>query len=111
MHLLSLNRAIEAFDSHGLRAQNDKLLDVQDMITILTSLYELLANEHPTIINLPLNIDLIINWILNVYDRFVVHNTTLALKISNHHFKVSKIKIGSPTYYRFEPSQISQVTS
>ncbi|KAK7605202.1 hypothetical protein V9T40_007060 [Parthenolecanium corni] len=68
LHLLSLNRAIEAFDSHGLRAQNDKLLDVQDMITILTSLYELLATEHPTTINLPLNIDLIINWILNVYD-------------------------------------------
>lgn len=71
VHLLSLNRAIEAFDSHGLRAQNDKLLDVQDMITILTFLFEILAKEHPTTVNLPLNIDLIINWILNIYDRFV----------------------------------------
>ncbi|XP_065223372.1 dystrophin, isoforms A/C/F/G/H-like isoform X12 [Planococcus citri] len=68
LHLLSLNRAIEAFDSHGLRAQNDKLLDVQDMVTVLTSLYEILAKEHPTIVNLPLNIDLIVNWILNIYD-------------------------------------------
>lgn len=68
-----MNRAIEAFDSHGLRAQNDKLLDVQDMVTILSSLYEILAKEHPTAVNLPLNIDLVINWILNIYDRLVGH--------------------------------------
>ena len=71
VHLLSLNRTLEAFDSHGLRAQNDKLLDVQDMITILTSVYEILAKENPTVIDLPVNIDLIINLILNIYDRLV----------------------------------------
>lgn len=70
MHLLSLNRAIEAFDSHGLRAQNDKLLDVQDMVTILTSVFEILAKENSSTVDMPLNIDLIINWILNIYDRY-----------------------------------------
>lgn len=70
MHLLSLNRAIEAFDSHGLRAQNDKLLDVQDMVTILTSVFEILAKENSSAVDMPLNIDLIINWILNIYDRY-----------------------------------------
>lgn len=69
MDLLSLSRAIESFDSHGLRAQNDKLLDVTDMVTVLASLYELLAAENPSLVNVPLCLDLAVNWLLNVYDR------------------------------------------
>lgn len=69
MDLLSLNRAIESFDSHGLRAQNDKLLDVTDMVTVLASLYELLAAENPSLVNVPLCLDLAVNWLLNIYDR------------------------------------------
>lgn len=38
--MLQLPAALEAFDSHGLRAQNDRLIDIPDMITVLTSLYE-----------------------------------------------------------------------
>ena len=37
MHMLHLNVAMEAFDAHGLRGQNDKLLDVSDMITGIVS--------------------------------------------------------------------------
>ena len=43
VHLLSLNVAIEAFDAHGLRGQNDRTLDVPDMVTILSSLYETIS--------------------------------------------------------------------
>ena len=43
MHLLSLNVAIEAFDAHGLRGQNERMLDVGDMVTILGSLYETIS--------------------------------------------------------------------
>ena len=38
--LLALNVAIEAFDAHGLRGQNERMLDVGDLVTILGSLYE-----------------------------------------------------------------------
>lgn len=38
--MLSLSAALEAFDTHGLRAQNDRLIDIPDMITVLTALYE-----------------------------------------------------------------------
>lgn len=55
--------AIESFDRHGLRAQNDKLIDIPDMTTILHSLYVTIDQ-----IDLPLMLDLAINWILNVYD-------------------------------------------
>ncbi|XP_075226861.1 dystrophin isoform X2 [Lycorma delicatula] len=68
LDLLSLSRAIESFDSHGLRAQNDKLLDVTDMVTVLASLYELLAAENPSLVNVPLCLDLAVNWLLNIYD-------------------------------------------
>ena len=60
---ISMSIAIEAFDRHGLRAQNDKLIDIPDMTTVLHSLY--VTIEH---VDLPLMLDLAINWILNVYD-------------------------------------------
>jgi chromosome segregation ATPase len=68
LDLLSLSAALESFDSHGLRAQNDKLIDVPDMVTVLTSLYELIAADNSSLVNVPLCLDLAINWLLNVYD-------------------------------------------
>ena len=43
VHLLSLNVAIEAFDAHGLRGQNERMLDVSDIVAILSSLYETIS--------------------------------------------------------------------
>lgn len=60
---IQMSVAIERFDTHGLRAQNDKLIDIPDMTTVLHSLYVTLDN-----IDMPLMLDLAINWILNVYD-------------------------------------------
>ncbi|XP_068993980.1 dystrophin, isoforms A/C/F/G/H isoform X8 [Neodiprion pinetum] len=70
LDMLSLSAALEQFDTHGLRAQNDKLIDIPDMITVLTSLYELIAADNPSQVSVPLCIDLAINWLLNVYDRY-----------------------------------------
>merc|ERR1719331_3700416 len=68
LHLLSLNVAIEAFDAHGLRGQNERMLDVADMVTILGSLYETISASNPTTVNVPLCRDLTLNWLLNVFD-------------------------------------------
>ncbi|XP_046644687.1 utrophin-like isoform X8 [Daphnia pulicaria] len=65
---LELNTAIDTFDAHGLRAQNDKVIDIPDMVTVLRSLYEVVVTAYPGEIRLPLVIDLCLNWILNVYD-------------------------------------------
>ena len=46
--LLSLNVAIEAFDAHGLRGQNERMLDVGDLVTILGSLYETVSVIFPS---------------------------------------------------------------
>lgn len=48
VHMLQLPAALEAFDAHGLRAQNDRLIDIPDMITVLTSLYEVSGNNVDT---------------------------------------------------------------
>lgn len=55
--------AIESFDRHGLRAQNDKVIDIPDMTTVLHSLYVTVDQ-----VDLALMLDLAINWVLNVYD-------------------------------------------
>ena len=82
VHHLNLNVAIEAFDAHGLRGQNDKLLDVADMVTVLSSLYETIAaatsgasvpaggatTAATAAVNVPLCLDLTLNWMLNIYD-------------------------------------------
>ncbi|XP_020277682.1 dystrophin-like isoform X9 [Pseudomyrmex gracilis] len=68
LDMLSLSTALEQFDSHGLRAQNDKLIDIPDMVTVLTSLYEVIAADNQAQVSVPLCIDLAINWLLNVYD-------------------------------------------
>lgn len=60
---ISMTTACESFDRHGLRAQNDKLIDIPDMTTVLHSLYVTIDK-----IDLTLMLDLAINWILNVYD-------------------------------------------
>lgn len=83
LHHLNLNVAIEAFDAHGLRGQNDKLLDVPDMITVLSSLYETISAAHPTTVNVPLCLDLTLNWMLNVYDcQRTGHVRVLSFKLA-----------------------------
>ncbi|XP_067614380.1 dystrophin, isoforms A/C/F/G/H isoform X10 [Eurosta solidaginis] len=60
---IPMSTAIESFDRHALRAQNDKLIDIPDMTTVLHSLYVTIDK-----IDMTLMLDLAINWILNVYD-------------------------------------------
>ncbi|XP_050086069.1 dystrophin [Anopheles aquasalis] len=61
---LNMGMAIDVFDRYGLRAQNDKLIDIPDMITILNSLLSTVLDS----IDRNVMLDLAINWILNVYD-------------------------------------------
>ncbi|XP_018579033.1 dystrophin [Anoplophora glabripennis] len=68
LDLVTINAASEAFDLHGLRAQNDKILDVADMVLVLRAIYGNIAALEPTLVDIPLCVDLALNWLLNVYD-------------------------------------------
>ena len=60
----------DVFEEHGLRGQNDRLIDVPDMVVVLSTLYSRIskASEGASGLNVGLTADLCLNWLLNVYD-------------------------------------------
>ncbi|GJQ67359.1 hypothetical protein Trydic_g8249 [Trypoxylus dichotomus] len=68
LDLVTLSAASESFDIHGLRGQNDKLLDVADMMLVLRGIYSNASTQYPTLVDIPLCVDMALNWLLNVYD-------------------------------------------
>ncbi|KAL0176015.1 hypothetical protein M9458_028345, partial [Cirrhinus mrigala] len=46
----------------------EHVMDVVEVIHALTSLYEKLEEERSVLINIPLCVDMCLNWLLNVYD-------------------------------------------
>ena len=69
LDLLDISAALVCFDSHSLTSEKDDLtICVPEIVTILTSIYEMLYQCEPEDISVPLCVDLALNWILNVYD-------------------------------------------
>ncbi|XP_040455463.1 utrophin isoform X4 [Falco naumanni] len=67
LDLLDLNTTSEVFKQHRL-SQNDQLIGVQDVISCLTTIYSGLEEKHKDMVNVPLCVDMCLNWLLNVYD-------------------------------------------
>ncbi|EPQ19100.1 Dystrophin [Myotis brandtii] len=67
LDLLSLSAACDALDLHN-RKQNDQPMDILQIINCLTTIYDLLEQEHNNLVNVPLCVDMCLNWLLNVYD-------------------------------------------
>ncbi|KAM7367861.1 hypothetical protein PAMP_014130 [Pampus punctatissimus] len=65
--LLDLSVAQNTFEQHKL-TNNNQLLSVPDVINCLTSIYDGLEQEHKDLVNVPLCVDMSLNWLLNVYD-------------------------------------------
>lgn len=65
---VTIGGASEAFDLHGLRAQNDKIIDIADMVLVLRAIYGTIASQEGSTLDVPLSVDLALNWLLNVYD-------------------------------------------
>ncbi|KAF2368021.1 EF-hand domain type 2 [Trinorchestia longiramus] len=63
----TLQLVTDVFDEHGLRGQNDRLIEVSDMVVVLSTLYSRIASDRPDV-NTSLATDLCLNWLLNVYD-------------------------------------------
>uniref|UniRef100_A0A3P8UMV0 Utrophin n=1 Tax=Cynoglossus semilaevis TaxID=244447 RepID=A0A3P8UMV0_CYNSE len=67
LDLLDLHVAQNTFEQHKL-TNNQQLLSVSDVINCLTSIYDGLEQEHKDLVNVPLCVDMSLNWLLNVYD-------------------------------------------
>ncbi|XP_065582815.1 utrophin-like isoform X3 [Artemia franciscana] len=66
LHQIPLSSAIETFDAHGLRSRNEGVITVNEIVTVLRSMYSKVNSSLQ--INLPLSVDLCLNWILNLFD-------------------------------------------
>ncbi|XP_051782196.1 dystrophin isoform X2 [Erpetoichthys calabaricus] len=67
LDLLGLSAACDAFDQHNLK-QNEQLMDILQIINCLTTIYDRLEQENNNLVNVPLCVDMCLNWLLNVYD-------------------------------------------
>ncbi|XP_069568938.1 dystrophin isoform X2 [Brachyistius frenatus] len=106
LDLLSMPMACEVFDQHGLK-QNEQLLDISQLVAALTSLYQRLEQSHSHLVNIPLSVDMCLNWLLNVYD------TGRTGKIRTLSFKtgiVSLCKAHLEDKYRFLFRQVASAT-
>ncbi|XP_068575390.1 dystrophin isoform X5 [Cebidichthys violaceus] len=106
LDLLSMPMACEVFDQHGLK-QNEQLLDISLLVTCLTSLYQRLEQSHSHLVNVPLCVDMCLNWLLNVYD------TGRTGKIRTLSFKtgiISLCKAHLEDKYRFLFRQVASAT-
>lgn len=57
------------FNEHGLtNNRHDMAIQVPEMVLVLSSIYEALYLEEPEDVDVPLCVDLSLNWLLNVYD-------------------------------------------
>uniref|UniRef100_A0A4W5P6K1 Utrophin n=1 Tax=Hucho hucho TaxID=62062 RepID=A0A4W5P6K1_9TELE len=67
LDLLDLHVAQSTFEQHKL-TQNVQLLTVPEVINCLTSIYDGLEQQYKDLVNVPLCVDMCLNWLLNVYD-------------------------------------------
>ncbi|XP_034030182.1 dystrophin isoform X5 [Thalassophryne amazonica] len=106
LDLLSMPMACEMFDQHGLK-QNEQLLDISQLVSCLNSLYQRLEQTHSHMVNVPLCVDMCLNWLLNVYD------TGRTGKIRTLSFKtgiISLCKAHLEDKYRFLFRQVASAT-
>lgn len=68
-----MSTAVEAFEQQGMR-QNEQLVDVVQLVSCLTNIYTRLEKQHSSLVNVPLCVDMCLNWLLNVYDMYVHSN-------------------------------------
>nr|XP_060612348.1 dystrophin-related protein 2 isoform X4 [Anolis sagrei ordinatus] len=67
LDMVTLPTALEVFNEHELQP-SDHVMDVVEVIHCLTALYERLEEERGILVNVPLCVDMSLNWLLNVFD-------------------------------------------
>ncbi|XP_030223938.1 dystrophin-related protein 2 [Gadus morhua] len=67
LDLVALGSLAEVFREQDLQ-QGEHVMDVVEVIHSLTALYERLEEERAVAVNIPLCVDMCLNWLLNVYD-------------------------------------------
>ena len=69
--LNAISRAFQSQDSRSTLNDVDGLVDVLQIIDVLVLSFD--KAEHKDSINVAQSIDLVLNWLLNVFDRYAVN--------------------------------------
>ena len=87
--LVTLQACTKAFEQHNLQmTKNESYIGVHDMVAILSTIYGSIE-EYRDKMNVPFCVDLTLNWLLNVYDRYetsplrITHKYVLAFNLGN----------------------------
>ncbi|KAL4631626.1 dystrophin-related protein 2-like isoform X1 [Arapaima gigas] len=89
LEMLTMASVVEVFREQDLQqAEHQRVMDVVEVIHALTGLYERLEEELGVLVNIPLCVDMCLNWLLNVYDRFPVTPQGLPSRSSGRSGKV-----------------------
>ena len=71
--LCELNLNVKkSFEQHNLRLSGDNLIDVGEIIKVLTTIFENIDTNRKNSINVAQCIDMTLNWLLNVFDRYII---------------------------------------
>lgn len=96
MDLIDLESVNKVFDSPTpVKSDADSTISVPDIVSHLVSLYEPLAIHAPSSrsVNIPLSVDLVLNWLLNVYDRSLSHRIVLCVGFISEPFSFFPVKV------------------
>uniref|UniRef100_A0A3B5MKT9 Dystrophin related protein 2 n=1 Tax=Xiphophorus couchianus TaxID=32473 RepID=A0A3B5MKT9_9TELE len=67
LDLVALSSLVDVFREQELQ-QGEHVMDVVEVIHGLTAMYERLEEQRSILVNIPLCVDMCLNWLLNVYD-------------------------------------------
>ncbi|KAJ8266515.1 hypothetical protein GJAV_G00131330 [Gymnothorax javanicus] len=67
LDILTLGSLTDVFREQELQ-HGEHIMDVTDIIRVLSGLYERLEEDRGVLVNIPLCVDMCLNWLLNVYD-------------------------------------------
>ena len=62
---------VEAFERHNMHGSHEDVIGVSEIVKVLTFIFDKLDQKQKETIDIPLSIDLSLNWLLNVYDRYL----------------------------------------
>ena len=67
--MVEKNIVVELLERHNMHGSHEDVIGVSEMVKVLAFIFNKLDQKEKEAIDIPLSIDLSLNWLLNVYDR------------------------------------------
>ena len=68
--MVHMNDVVEALERQNMHGSHEDVIGVSEMVKVLNHMFDKLDEQQRNSVDVPLSIDLSLNWLLNVYDRY-----------------------------------------